>query len=192
MKLLMDAQHDNPGPWALHSLSVAHCAEKIAQACGMDKEKAYVLGLLHDIGRKFGKRHLGHVSDGYSYMMELGYEEAARVCLSHSFHNQSVEDYVGNLDTSEAEEKLIREKLAQMDYDDYDRLVQLCDAIGGSEGVMDMEERMNDVEKRYGFYPEQKREANRKLKVYFEEKMKNDIYTVCEKGSFRPIMSYNE
>ena len=35
----------------------------------MGAEKAYVLGLLHDIGRKFGVRHLGHVSDGYAYMM---------------------------------------------------------------------------------------------------------------------------
>lgn len=26
----------------------------------MDAEKAYILGLLHDIGRKFGTRHLGH------------------------------------------------------------------------------------------------------------------------------------
>ena len=158
----------------------------------MDEEKAYVLGLLHDIGRKFGKRHLGHVSDGYSYMMKLGHEEAARVCLSHSFHRRNVDDYVGNFDTSEAELKLIKEKLKEMDYDDYDRLIQLCDAIGGSEGVMDMEERMNDVERRYGSYPEEKRKANHRLKTYFEEKMKSDIYTVCEKESFRPNLSYNE
>lgn len=31
-------------------------------------EKAYILGLLHDIGRKFGVRYLGHVSDRYTYM----------------------------------------------------------------------------------------------------------------------------
>ena len=29
----------------------------------MDVEKAYILGLLHDIGRKFGARHLGHKLD---------------------------------------------------------------------------------------------------------------------------------
>ena len=60
----------NPGPWGKHCLTVAHCAEKIASACGdMDVEKAYILGLLHDIGRKFGVRHLGHVYDGYVYII---------------------------------------------------------------------------------------------------------------------------
>lgn len=64
-ELLAEAEERNPGPWGNHSRTVAHCAEKIALACGdMDSEKAYVLGLLHDIGRRFGVRHLGHVSDG--------------------------------------------------------------------------------------------------------------------------------
>ena len=78
MALIRDGLSNNSGPWGKHSLTAAHCAEKIAAACGdMDAEKAYVLGLLHDIGRKFGVRHLGHVSDGYRFMMSLGYDEAA-------------------------------------------------------------------------------------------------------------------
>ena len=92
-RLLRDAEGHNPGPWGNHSRIVAHCAEKIADACeGLDPEKAYILGLLHDIGRKFGTRHLGHVSDGYTCMMALGYEEAAKICLTHSFNNQSLKD----------------------------------------------------------------------------------------------------
>ena len=67
-RLLREAEKDNPGPWGNHSRITAHCAEKIAGLCdGLYAEKAYVLGLLHDIGRKFGVRHLGHVSDGYTY-----------------------------------------------------------------------------------------------------------------------------
>ena len=74
------AEKSNPGPWGNHSRVAAHCAEKIAMECDdMDADKAYVLGLLHDIGRKFGIRHIGHVSDGYSYMMSLGYDEVAQV-----------------------------------------------------------------------------------------------------------------
>ena len=80
----------------------AYCAEMIARECeGMDPDKAYILGLLHDIGRRFGVRHLGHVSDGYSYMVELGYDEAARVCLTHSFQDQTTVVYIGNFDTTE-------------------------------------------------------------------------------------------
>ena len=46
---------------------------------------------------------------------------------------------------------LIRTELEKSVYDDYDRLVQLCDSIAGAEGVLDIEERMLDVKRRYGF-----------------------------------------
>lgn len=120
----------------------------------MDAEKAYVLGLLHDIGRKFGVRHLGHVSDGYRFMMSLGYDEAAKICLTHSFNNHTVDEYIGKLDVSEEEMEMIKTELARTVYDDYDRLIQLCDSLAGAEGVLDIEDRMNDVKKRYGFYPQ--------------------------------------
>ena len=65
--LLTEAEPHNPGPWGDHSRTAAHCAEAIAAACGLDADKAYVLGLLHDIGRRYGKRHLGHVVDCLLY-----------------------------------------------------------------------------------------------------------------------------
>lgn len=185
-RLLAEAEVMNPGPWGDHSRTAAHCAEKIASACGMDAEKAYVLGLLHDIGRRFGKRHLGHVSDGYSYMMSLGYDEVARVCLTHSFHDLTLDLYIGNFDTTEEETKLITDELAKIELDDYDRLIQLCDALAGSEGVVDIEERMTDIKRRYGSYPAEKWDANLALKRYFEELAGRGIYDVVGKETFRP------
>ena len=136
-ELLKNAEKLNPGPWGNHSRIVAYCAEKIAFACGdMDPEKACVLGLLHDIGRRFGVRHLGHVSDGYTYMKMAGYKEAARICLTHSFHNQSTDEYIGTFDISDEERMLIEDELPKVTMDDYDRLIQLCDAMAGSEGYM--------------------------------------------------------
>ena len=187
MALLRDGLSNNPGPWGKHCLTAAHCAEKIASACGdMDVEKAYILGLLHDIGRKFGVRHLGHVSDGYRFMMSLGYDEAAKICLTHSFNNHTLDEYIGKFDVSDEEMKMIKTELARTVYDDYDRLIQLCDSLAGAEGVLDIEDRMNDVKKRYGSYPQDKWDSNMRLKRYFEEKMKKDIYLVCEKDSFVP------
>lgn len=155
-QLLQEGLQKNPGPWGDHSKTAAHCAEKIAAACGdLDPEKAYVLGLLHDIGRTFGVRHLGHVSDGYSYMKKIGCDEVAKVCLTHSFATQTLEEYIGKYDVSEDELSLIRTELEKSVYDDYDRLVQLCDSIAGAEGVLDIEERMLDVKRRYGFYPQE-------------------------------------
>lgn len=186
-ELLREAETCNPGPWGNHSRTVAHCAEKIAMECpGMDADKAYILGLLHDIGRKFGVRHLGHVSDGYSYMKSLGFDEAAQICLTHSFHNQSIDVYIGKFDTTEEELDMIREALKTVVMDDYDRLIQLCDALSGAEGVLDIEERMADVKRRYGAYPQEKWDGNLALKKYFEEKTGRDIYLVVEKDSFSP------
>ena len=185
-RLLSEAEQCNPGPWGNHSRVAAHCAEKIAGLCDdLDAEKAYVLGLLHDIGRKFGVRHLGHVSDGYTYMMSLGYEEVAKICLTHSFCNQSMKAYIGEFDTSDEELELIHTALLRTVMDDYDRLIQLCDALAGSEGVLGIEERMDDVKKRYGCYPQEKWDFNIRLKAYFEKKTGKDIYYVVEKKTFR-------
>lgn len=186
--LLKEAEACNPGPWGNHSRVAAHCAEKIAMECpGLSPDKAYILGLLHDIGRKFGVRHLGHVSDGYTYMMSLGYDEVARVCLTHSFHSQTTDEYIGRFDTTEEELELIQKELSRVTFDEYDLLIQLCDSLAGAEGVLDIEERMGDVRRRYGSYPQKKWDANLALKKYFEEKAGKDIYTVVEKDSFRPV-----
>ena len=143
LKLIRDGLLFNPGPWGEHCLTAAHCAEKIASACGdMDVEKAYILGLLHDIGRKF--------------------------------------------DVTDEELIIIKTELAKTIYDEYDRLIQLCDCLAGAEGVLDIENRMNDVKKRYGFYPHDKWNSNMNLKQYFEGKMNKDIYLICEKDTFAP------
>ena len=187
IELLREAERCNPGPWGNHSRVVAHCAEKIALECDdLDSNKAYILGLLHDIGRKFGVRHLGHVSDGYSYMMSLGYNEVAKICLTHSFNNLTTDEYIGNFDTMEDELKLIQEALKSSTMDEYDRLIQLCDALAGAEGVLDIEERMRDVKCRYGSYPQAKWDSNLALKEHFEAKMGKDIYEVVDKDNFIP------
>lgn len=177
-RLLADAAACNPGAWEEHSRAVARCAERIAAACGnMDSDKAYVLGLLHDIGRKFGVKHMGHIYDGYWYMMELGYDEAARICLSHSFSVQRLEDYIGRWDITPGQQEELRRLLGEMEYDEYDRLIQVCDALAGVT-VVTIEERMGDVKRRYGAYPQDKWDKNLELKAYFEQKMGRGIYEV--------------
>lgn len=182
-KILSEAEDCNPGPWGNHSRIAALCAEKIALACqDMDAEKAYILGLLHDIGRKFGTRHLGHVYDGYKHMLSLGYDEVARICLTHSFSVPDITAYIGNFDITEEEQKEVAKALEQSIFDDYDRLIQLCDCLAGSEGVMDMEARMADVKRRYGSYPQDKWDMNMYLKELFEEKSGRNIYEVVMNG----------
>ena len=154
-------------------------AERIAQACpGMDDGKAYIMGLLHDIGRKFGVKHLGHVYDGWKYMSELGYDEAARICLSHSFNEGKLENYIGKFDISEEQTEELRQALSVMEFDEYDRLIQLCDSLAAAEGVVDMKDRMEDIRRRYGQYPQSKWDKNMELKAHFEQKAGADIYAI--------------
>ena len=135
-KLVYEAEKLNPGPWGDHSRVAADCAEKIAGLCdGMDAEKAYILGLLHDIGRRFGVKHLGHVYDGYKYMLELGYDEAAKICLTHSFCVPDIHTYIGNFDITEEEQEELVTALKNCVYDDYDYLIQLCDSLAGSRAL---------------------------------------------------------
>ncbi|HJB91160.1 MAG TPA: HD domain-containing protein [Candidatus Eisenbergiella merdigallinarum] len=184
-RLLEEAWGCNPGPWADHSRVTAACAERIAGACGMDPAKAYALGLLHDIGRKFGIKHLGHVYDGYRYMKELGYDEAAKICLTHSFSVPDLETYVGRFDISPKQQEELKDVLAETEYDEYDRLIQLCDCLAGPDGVVDMEARMEDVRERYGSYPEEKRRKNLELRGEFEARAGRDIYELVGKPCAR-------
>ena len=190
-ELLREAELQNIGQWGNHSRNVAFCASKIAEACGIDKEKAYILGLLHDIGRKFGIKHLGHVYDGYKYMLGLGYTQVAKICLTHSFCNQDLSEYIGNFDITPDEQKELEIALDVAVYDDYDRLIQLCDALGAANGIVEIEERMNDVKARYGTYPQKKWDKNIKLKEYFEKLCKHNIYDIIRKWTLQiEVYSY--
>ena len=64
----------NPGPWIHHSMNVGLAAKNIAEkVSGMDSEKAHILGLLHDIGRRVGVVDIPtHICEGYKYCMEKG------------------------------------------------------------------------------------------------------------------------
>ena len=75
---------------------------------------------------------------------------------------------------------MIQEALYNTIFDEYDKLIQLCDALAGSEGVLDIEVRMQDVKQRYGTYPQAKWDRNMELKKYFQNKTGKDIYEVVE------------
>ncbi len=117
-------------------------------------------------------------------MMELGYDEAAQIRLTHSFNLQRIGNYIGNRDTTESETEEIIKKLEETVYDDFDRLIQLCDSISGSGFVMDIIDRMNDVKSRYGSYAQDKWDYNIYSKSYFEERMGKNLYEVVGQKTF--------
>ncbi len=179
--LLKEAASCNPGQWEQHCEFVAGAAQKIAQECAeLDPEKAYVFGLLHDIGRRFGVIQLAHIYNGYHYLLELGYEDAAKIALTHSFGHRKIEDYLGKFDISKEKQGELVFLLEKTQFDDYDYLIQLCDAIAKADGIVTLEERMEDVKSRYGYYPQEMWDRNVELKQYFEDKMQKNLYEVVK------------
>lgn len=157
-ELFAKAREQNPGPWVEHCKTAARAAEIIARESGLDAERAYVSGLLHDIGYceyRNGKGRTSHIYIGYELMAEKGYETIAKICLSHSFPHphQDVKFYAGSdmKNCSAAELSVIGAFLSETVYDDYDKLIQLCDCLTGTSGVIIMEKRMMDVVMRHGF-----------------------------------------
>lgn len=168
----------NPGPWTAHSLNVARAAQAIASACGMDSEKAFICGLLHDIGRREGIHGMRHIIDGYNYAMSRGWDEAARICLTHSFALQDVNTVFGKRDCTPEEEEFVDRFLRGIEYDDYDRLIILCDALGDAEGTCILEKRLVDVARRYGVHDFTLARWDRyfEYKEYFESKIGQSVY----------------
>lgn len=139
----------NPGPWTKHSENVGLAARNIAErVLGMDPERAHVLGLLHDIGRRVGVVGIPrHIVEGYRYAMERGWDEAARVCMTHSYPLMAGE---WGREPECPDESLIKDYILSCEADSYDRLIQLCDGLAVDYGFCILEKRLVDVVRRYG------------------------------------------
>lgn len=154
LQILEEGEALNPGPWTDHSRNVALAAQILAgQLTGMDPDAAFVLGLLHDIGRRAGVSDMRHIIDGYRYMTALGLDCAARICLTHSFPLQDIRTVDGNWDGSPEDRQWIADFLVNVDYTAYDRLIQLCDAVALPQGFCLIEKRLVEVSLRRGVNP---------------------------------------
>lgn len=174
------AEKMNPGPWIKHVLNVADAAKIIAKNAKMDEEKAYVLGLLHDIGRRTGIAQVRHIVDGYEYAMSKGWDEVARICLTHSFPIKDVDADIGKKDISPEQYAFIKKYIEEIEYDDYDKLIILCDALADANGFCILEKRFIDTTRRYGIYPFTLDRWNKtyEYKEYFENKIGKSVYAL--------------
>ena len=178
--LLEKAGMQNPGSWTAHSRNVAVLAERIAAKAGMDDTRAYVFGLLHDIGRQYGPMQARHALEGYRFLMEQGYPEEARICMTHTFQYQNPDAVYDSWDCSEEELDWVRWYLSQVTYDDYDRLIQLCDALSLADGYCIAEKKMVSSILKFGWKDttEAKWKAILCLKEYFDNKINGDVYAL--------------
>ena len=169
--------------WVAHSLGAARVAEEIAKRVpGMDAERAYAAGLLHDIGRYQGVgTGMYHIIAGYKLLNEKGLPEMARISLTHSFYPKEKLNEFARIGTEE-EWEFVKKYINEAEYDDYDRLIQLADYMAGGHGVTTIERRFCSVLARHGLgEPRRKLLLLLDLKLYFDEKIGGNIYELFRK-----------
>lgn len=131
-----------------------------------------------------------HLIDGYRFCMERGWEKAAQICITHAFMIQDIKTSIGTFDMSEEDYLFMEGFIKGAVYDDYDRLVQLCDALALPTGFCLLEKRFVDVALRYGTPPftVDRWRKTLEIKEMFERKIGGSIYKLLPgviENSFR-------
>ncbi len=197
---LAEAEASNPGPWIQHSMQVGLAAQLIAQHHpDLCPDTAYVLGYLHDIGRRAGVTDLRHIIDGYQFLNDHGYPDAAQICVTHAFPLLEIHSAIGQWDCSDKEFQFVSDFITKIKLSEYDRLIQLCDAITLSSGYCLMEKRLVDVALRHGVneYTVLRWKAFLKIQNVFENTIGRSIYNVLpgiieNTFGFIPLNDQNE
>lgn len=137
---------------AVHVFNVAKIAEHIAMHSKgrLNPDTAYCLGLLHDIGRIKDETvtKVPHGIEGFNYLAEHGYPDLAPICLTHGFISKDIK----KSDYPTYRPKLfkqVKNYLSDLEYNDYDRIIQLADLFSRGKYIMSIHDRL---EKNKSFY----------------------------------------
>lgn len=180
-KYLLEAGLNSNAKWIKHSWYVGQAAGMLASRMDgvISADTATAMGYVHDIGRMFGKMKMDHALKGYYFLKEQGYEEAARVCLTHSFPVQDIETVTGLWDCSEEDYAFLKKYISSCQYDYYDKVIQFCDNIATADGIVALEVRLVDIVMRYGF--DDKNTINRWKKCFeLKEEIESLMGTTVE------------
>lgn len=166
--------------YCFHTKGVAAAAEKIAgNITGMNGEKAYVLGLLHDYGKRINEKleNKFHGREGYEQMMLMGYPEVAQICLTHTFPSKDFKN--GQYSYPDEWLDWARGLLKNVVYTDYDYLIAFCDKLFEGMKMVTVEKRVEGISARYNLKAEQREflyNESMELKNYFDKKTGQDVY----------------
>lgn len=164
--------------WLLHCIFAGLAAERIAQKLNLNSDYAKALGIIHDIGRKIS--HPKHTIEGYNYMVENGYLEEAKVCLTHSFIDNDIMMTAGGGPNKQHTYEYINNFLIQNPVTIYDNIVQMTDLFCLETGFTTIENRLLDISKRKGIYPNSLDHFNKtiELKERLETMMGCSLYSL--------------
>lgn len=149
----------NTSAWISHSLYEARTAEILAKAMGVNSENAKVMGMFHDIGRRF-VHTLDHTVRGFEYLIDNGIDSRiAACCLTHSFFNggrncycdpaengfyldkDGEECFEGNIEVDDVTDFLRN----YGKYNIYDLILNVADLMATDKGIIEPAKRIEDI-----------------------------------------------
>lgn len=174
-------------PHATHILLVAVSAYMIAYKIKkktrddtIDVDKAFVYGLLHDIGRYIVDEKVAkypHTIAGYDRCKKLKIPAVAPICLTHAVLDKaSADEYP---DYSPDQLKFVNDKMSCIKRSFYDDLIMLVDLHCRGDQILPIKDRLAKNQKFYNI------QANAYCKKYldlysdFTKKYGVDIYKIC-------------
>ena len=141
---------EDKNKWVKHCIYVGIGAGRIAERLNLDSDYAQALGYIHDIGRKIS--HPNHTIAGYKYMINEGYPEEARSCLTHSFIDNNIFYTAGGIPQGKDRFDYMNNFLLSVDLTIYDNIVQMCDLFCLETGFTTIERRLLDITERKGVF----------------------------------------
>lgn len=162
--------------WVKHCIYVGVGAGRIATKLGIDSDYAQALGYVHDIGRKIS--HPNHTIAGYKYMINEGYPEEARSCLTHSFIDNNIYYTAGGIPQGQDRFDYMNSFLQSTELTIYDNIVQMCDLFCLETGFTTIERRLLDITERKGVFDNSQLhlEKTMELKRRLEDMMGCSLY----------------
>ena len=110
-----------------HSIGVADTAVKLAKRFGVDTEKAYIAGLLHDCAREFEDSQLP--AEATKRNIEIGEVESEMPLLLHSYIGAVMIKEVYGVDDSEISQAIWRHTVGGRNMTPLDKIIYFADMI---------------------------------------------------------------
>lgn len=143
--------------WISHCFYSGEVCFTLANQLGLDGDKARTMGILHDYGRKFDHT-FGHTIVGFETLTNLGWDNEAIGCLTHSFVNggrcsnnePALDDFYLDNDGNakwkdDAQKDDMTLFLENYNYTDYDILLNIADLMATSKGIVSPKDRIADI-----------------------------------------------
>ena len=128
-----------------HSIGVANTAVKLAEKFGVDVDKAYTAGLLHDCAREFENEQLP--AEAAKRGIESGEVEKSMPLLLHAYIGAKMVQEIYGVDDAEIIQAIYRHTVGARDMTPLDKIIYFADMIEPNRDYPGVEELREFAEK---------------------------------------------